>query len=277
MSTLNLTPDVLRRLQKKELDSIVYFDRFCRENGLTYFLLGGCVIGALRHGGFIPWDDDIDVIMPRNDYRRMLRIWRDDERFRMLWPDGKTVTHNPFATLVDTSVHLVKENQKDLDIPRGIVTDIFPLDGCPDGRLRRYRQYLDAMVYSLYATEVVPVNHGKAVEIIGRLMLSLIPSRKARTRIFRRAEKRLSRYRFDTHAYCTELYAGPHYMLNRYPQEAFDKAVYHTFEGLQLPLPQGYDTYLSMAFGDYMTLPPKELQVPHHDLSELNIDQLPEL
>lgn len=277
---LELDRATLRRLQLKELESLVYFDDFCRRNNLRYYLLGGCVIGAIRHGGFIPWDDDVDLIMPRNDYRRMLELWREQEkgdRFLMLTTDGEKVfTGNCFATLVDTSATMVKENQKNLDVPRGIVTDIFPMDGCPEGKLARYLQYMHAMLYSLYITEVVPTKHGALVRFFGKMMLALVPSRKRRTKIWKKHEHKMSRYAFEDHAWCTELCAGPHYMRNKYPRDAFMTAEYHDFEGLSVPLPAGYDVYLKTAFGDYMALPPEDQQVPHHDLCALDLEKAAE-
>lgn len=274
--TIHLDRDTLKKLQQKELESLVYFDKFCKEYELKYFLLGGCVIGAIRHNGFIPWDDDIDVMMPRRDYERMLRLWKtyeSNERFLMLKTDGDTFTGNCFATLVDTSATMVKENQKDIDVPHGIVTDVFPLDGCPDGKFKRYLQYYHAMMYSLYMTEVVPTNHGKLIRFVGSVLLKLVPSRKRRTKIWKKHERKMTRYSFNTHEKCTELCAGPHYMLNEYPQRAFADVIYHEFEGMQFPIPQGYDTYLKMAFGNYMELPPEDKQVPHHDLVALDLDK----
>ncbi len=274
--TIHLDRDTLKKLQQKELESLVYFDKFCKEYELKYFLLGGCVIGAIRHNGFIPWDDDIDVMMPRRDYERMLRLWKtyeSNERFLMLKTDGDTFTGNCFATLVDTSATMVKENQKDIDVPHGIVTDVFPLDGCPDGKFKRYLQYYHAMMYSLYMTEVVPTNHGKLIRFVGSVLLKLVPSRKRRTKIWKKHERKMTRYSFNTHEKCTELCAGPHYMLNEYPQRAFADVIYHDFEGMQFPIPQGYDTYLKMAFGNYMELPPEDKQVPHHDLVALDLDK----
>lgn len=274
--TIHLDRDTLKKLQQKELESLVYFDRFCKEYELKYFLLGGCVIGAIRHNGFIPWDDDIDVMMPRRDYERMLRLWKtyeSNERFLMLKTDGDTFTGNCFATLVDTSATMVKENQKDIDVPHGIVTDVFPLDGCPDGKFKRYMQYYHAMMYSLYMTEVVPTNHGKLIRFVGSVLLKLVPSRKRRTKIWKKHERKMTRYSFNTHEKCTELCAGPHYMLNEYPQRAFADVIYHDFEGMQFPIPQGYDTYLKMAFGNYMELPSEDKQVPHHDLVALDLDK----
>ena len=274
--TIHLDRDTLKKLQQKELESLVYFDKFCKEYELKYFLLGGCVIGAIRHNGFIPWDDDIDVMMPRRDYERMLRLWKtyeSNERFLMLKTDGDTFTGNCFATLVDTSATMVKENQKNIDVPHGIVTDVFPLDGCPDGKFKRYLQYYHAMMYSLYMTEVVPTNHGKLIRFVGSVLWKQVPSRKRRTKIWKKHERKMTRYSFNTHEKCTELCAGPHYMLNEYPQRAFADVIYHDFEGMQFPIPQGYDTYLKMAFGNYMELPPEDKQVPHHDLVALDLDK----
>ncbi len=273
---LNLDRETLRKLQIKELESLVYFDEFCKKHELSYFLLGGCVIGAIRHKGFIPWDDDVDIIMPRRDYERMLKLWKEhesNERFLMLKTDGKVFTGNSFATMIDTSATMVKDNQKDIDVPHGIVTDIFPLDGCPDSKFKRYLQYYHAMMYSLYITEVVPTKHGKLIQFVSSVLLKFIPSRERRTKIWQKHEKKMTKYGFRTHEKCTELCAGPHYMMNEYPQKAFDKAEYHEFEGLMMPLPQGYDQYLKMAFGNYMEMPPEDKQVPHHDLAALDLDK----
>ena len=273
---IKIDNETLRKLQLKELDSLVYFDTFCKENNLKYYLLGGCVIGALRHKGFIPWDDDIDLIMPRDNYEKMLKIWNGqlrDNRYILLKTDGdKIFTGNTFATLIDTSSTLVKENQKDIDVPHGIVTDIFPIDGCPDSKIKRYFQYFHAMMYSLFITEYVPTKHGGIVSIISKILLSIFRSKKIRTKIWKRAERKASKYNFYKHKYSTELYAGPGYMKNKYPQNAFDKPVYKEFENLKVPVPQGYDIYLKTAFGDYMSLPKKEDQVPHHDLIKLDLD-----
>ena len=273
---ISVSKEELRQLQLKELESLTYFEEFCKKHELRWYLLGGCVIGAVRHGGFIPWDDDVDIIMPRRDYERMLRLWKQEEsseRFLMLKTDGEVFTGNSFATLIDTSATMVKENQQDIDVPHGIVTDIFPMDGCPDKKLQRYLQYYHAMMYSLYITEVVPTKHGALMKAVCSVLLKFVPSRERRTKIWKKHEKKMTKYAFNTHKKCTELCAGPHYMLNEYPQEAFAKAVYHDFEGLSMPLPQGYDTYLKMAFGEYMELPPEDKQVPHHDLVALDLSK----
>ncbi len=261
----------LRRLQLKTLDMLEEFKRFCDENGLLFYLCGGCCIGAVREGGFIPWDDDADVFMPREDYERLHAIWKDTDRYALLHPDKNRDFGNIFTTLVDKSTTCIREQTKNIDMPHGIAIDIFPLDGCPSG-IRRKMQKVNALIYSLYLAQVVPVNHGKLVELGGKLMLALVPSKKLRRRIWLGAQKRMSRYKIADCDRITELCAGPHYMQKEYPKSAFSSAVEVNFEGRQMPLPVGYDDYLSIAFGDYMTPPPADARAPEHDIIFLDLD-----
>ena len=137
---VKLTPEQLRELQLAQLDMLRFFKQFCEENGLTFYFIGGGLIGALRTGGFIPWDDDVDVLLPRDDYERLCVLWQEkypDGRFRLLKTGDHMFTGNIFATVTDTNYTMVKANQTDVDIPHGLVIDVFPLDVCPDGKFAR--------------------------------------------------------------------------------------------------------------------------------------------
>ncbi len=262
------TPETLRKLQLKELDTLVYFKEFCDRNNLLFYLCGGCCIGSLRTGGFIPWDDDIDILMPRDDYEKLYKLWDNDkhERFKLLRTDEKIFTGNIFTTIVDTETTCVKANQAHLDIPFGIMMDIFPIDGCPKGKFKRTMQKLNAMIYSLFLAQIVPENHGGIMALGSKFLLSIVKSPKAREKKWRNAERRMSKYKISDCEYITELCEGVHSMQPEYPKEWFASAVYREFEGLQMPIPVGYDPYLKKAFGDYMTLPPEDKQKPHHDM-----------
>lgn len=262
------TPETLRKLQLKELDTLVYFKEFCDKNNLLFYLCGGCCIGSLRTGGFIPWDDDIDILMPRDDYEKLYKLWDNDkhERFKLLRTDEKIFTGNIFTTIVDTETTCVKANQAHLDIPFGIMMDIFPIDGCPKGKFKRTMQKLNAMIYSLFLAQIVPENHGGIMALGSEFLLSIVKSPKAREKKWRNAERRMSKYKIADCEYITELCEGVHSMQPEYPKEWFASAVYREFEGLQMPIPVGYDPYLKKAFGDYMTPPPEDKQKPHHDM-----------
>ena len=263
----DFSPEELRRAQLKQLEMYVYFKDFCQKHGITFFFCGGCCIGTLRHGGFIPWDDDIDVFMPRDDYEKLYELWQkeeDNSRFELLRTTPERFCGNIFMTLVDKHTTCIKPYQKELDIPHGYPLDILPLDGCPEGFARK-KQKLYALVYSLFCAQVVPQTHGKAVSLAAKALLGIFRGQRVRAKIWQYCERKMTKYRIQDCEKITELCSGPYYMRNEYPKRAFESAVYKPFEGIDSPIPVGYDEYLKMAFGDYMTLPPKEKQKPHHD------------
>ncbi len=258
-----------RELQKKGLEMARYFKDFCEAHDLLFYFCGGCCIGAIRHKGFIPWDDDVDFFMPREDYEKLKVLWpreADTQRYTLVTQTETLVDHNLFITIRDNNTTAVKPYQKGIDMCHGLAMDILPLDGCPDSSWQRKKQLFWALLYSLFCAQLVPENHGKKVALLGKIALGLVPSRKLRYRIWKLAEKHMTRYPISQCSAVTELCSGPKYMRNRYPKEWFASSVYREFEGEKFPLPVGYDGYLRMVFGDYMQLPPEEQRQPSHDL-----------
>ena len=273
---LKLSPEELRKLQLCELEALCFFDEFCRRHELTYYLCGGCLIGAVRHKGFIPWDDDTDVLMPRPDYERFLKIYREEnpsERFVLLDDnDPKSFCGNIFAVLCDTDHTMVKEYQQDMDIPHGIPLDIFPIDGLADGKCARYTQYFWTMVYSLFRSQTVPKNQGGLLALGSKILLGIFRSRKRRYKIWRYAQKRMSRYSFDESQNVAELCAGFYFMKKVYPKDLiYNGTTEVEFEGKSFLAMKGYDEYLKIPFGNYMELPPEEERIPHHDIVKLEL------
>lgn len=265
---MNNADTELYSIQQKSLELLDYFKNICDENGLRFFLCGGCCIGAVRHKGFIPWDDDVDVFMPRKDYEKLARIWNsvaDTEHYSYVRTTKEHYTRLMHSAINDNKTTFIKERQKDLDTWHGIRLEIIPLDGCPRSRFKRKMQLMWALIYQIYNVQEPPTSKGKAANAAGRLMLALVPSNKLRCAVWRFAEKRMSRFDFDKCDKITELVTRYRYMVNEYPAEAFKEAVYMDFEGRKMPLPCGYDAYLSMAFKDYMTLPPESERQPKHE------------
>ena len=265
----------IRALKLKSLELLKVFDKFCRRHKLRYFLCGGCCIGTIRHQGFIPWDDDVDVFMPRPDYERLRKLWKQemDEHQYALCRSGPGVFLRSMLTAIsDEETTFIKERQADLDIHHGVRLEILPLDGCPNNPVLRRLQILCALIFQVFNLQEAPTSKGKALEWAGKAMLALFPGQKARYRIWRLMEKLMSRYSFDRCTKTTELCSRYQYMVNEYPHWVFEKAVFKPFEGQKFPIPLGYDTYLTMAFGDYMELPPESAQIPKHDAVFVDLD-----
>ncbi len=271
---LKLSNDELRELQLCELEALKFFDEFCRRHDLTYYLCGGCLIGAVRHKGFIPWDDDTDVLMPRPDYEKFLELYKKEnpsERFVLVNDDDVHYSGNIFATLNDTDHTMVKEYQQNMDTPHGIPLDIFPIDGLADGRIQRLIQYVWVMIYSLFRAQIVPKNQGGLIAFGSKVLLTIFRGRRLRYKIWKFAEKRMTRYHFDESENVAEFCAGFYFMKKVYPRHIYDDKVELEFEGEKFFAMKGYDEYLHIPFGDYMELPPEEERLPHHDIVKLEL------
>jgi lipopolysaccharide cholinephosphotransferase len=255
----------LRKVQLVDLELAKRFVEFCNDKGLLCYFCGGGCIGAIRHKGFIPWDDDLDFFMPRDDYERLKELWVDDDNYALLYPTCDYNDHNMYITFKDKRTTLIKPYQMDIDTVHGISLDIFPLDGYPNNKLSRANQVFWGLIYQLFCAQIVPNNHGVLVSFLGKAGLGLIRGKKNRYRLWKFAEKKMSKYKINNCNSITELCAGPRYMKNKYPREAFEKAILVPFENTEMPIPIGYDQYLSIAFGDYMSLPPEDKQIPSHE------------
>lgn len=271
MATVEMTPAEVRSMQLKGLEMALFFDKFCEKHGLLYYMCGGCCIGSLRNKGFIPWDDDVDVFMPREDYEKLKKLWVDTEEYSIQYPTRDLVTENQFVTINANNTTFIKTYQMNLDINHGLVLDVLPIDGCPTG-IRRKFQKMWALLYSLFVVGKAPTNHGKLVTFGGKVLLAIFKSKGIRYKMWRLCERKMSKYPISDCKYITELCSGPRYMQNEYPKEYFESAIRVDFEGYKMPIPVGYDGYLKMAFGDYMTLPPEDKRKCHHEFEVMDME-----
>ena len=262
-------------LQAKCLEMAEYFVQFCKENDLLCYLCGGGAIGTLRHKGFIPWDDDLDFFMPRKDYEKLAQLWpqKADSRYQLSKSNENYIDRNLFITIRDTQTTCIKPYQQDLDIPHGLALDVLPLDYYPANGLSRKKQVIAALVYSLFCAQTIPEKHGGIMKLGSQALLALVPSKKLRYKIWKKAEVEMTKYTKEESDGITELCSGPYYMKKKYPISSFEDALWLPFEETELPIPIGYDEYLKTAFGDYMTPPPVEKQVAHHDAVLIDLEK----
>lgn len=265
----------LPALQRKALEIFSYFEDFCKEHKLLYFVCGGGCIGAIRHQGFIPWDDDLDVFMPRPDYEKFTELWGkygDHQRYSFCRTNEEVNYHDCGALLKDNNTTFINHHSVDEDFHHGYMIDLIPLDGYAPKKWSRAKQVFWASIYSLFNAQRVPNNQGKLTKAIAPLMLALVPTKQGKFKLWKFAEKKMSKYDFYQSDYISELVTGYRYMHNKYPKAVFEKQLYVPFEDTQIPIPIGYDTYLTMAFGNYMELPPEEMRYPKHKVAFLDLN-----
>lgn len=276
-NTVELNEQQLKALQKKSLQLLMKLKSFCDEHSLKMFVIGGGLIGAVRHKGFIPWDDDLDVFMFRKDYEWLCENFNLLNESSGLYFEKTTKEHYTrlqIAAVVDEETTFIKERQKDLDnVHHGVRIDIIPLDGCPKSGFKRKTQILWALIYSMFIVGEPHTSKGKLLEFVSRAMLFFFRTPKSRYKVWRLAEKRMSRFNIADCDCVTELCSWYQYMVNEYPKEIFEDTVMLDFEDEQIPAPIGYDEYLKTAFGDYMELPPEEERVAKHDAVLIDLEK----
>lgn len=255
----------LEQIQERILGVLIYLDEICRENGITYYLSGGTMLGAVREKGFIPWDDDADIMLPREDYMRLIGLLqkKQDPRFKLccsLYNDDDY----PYGYLYDTMTEV--KNTYVADSTVGLGVDIFPMDGLPESmlltKLHYYRIWgLWALLRSTSRETFRPNERNRILKQILKSFAVRIGGNKIAKRLDAVAGKR---------KYNSSKYIGVAIMQNymwkeRVPRKAFKHVKKIPFETEQFPVPTGYDEYLSSIYGDYMTPPDGSARKPHHN------------
>lgn len=265
----------IKSMQNKMLNMLLYFDDFCRENNLRYYLAGGCLIGIVRHKGFIPWDDDIDLFMPRPDYEKLFRIWRDKgnmKRYALCRTSGKHNYHDGGASIRDKQTTFINRHSVNEDICHGLAIEIMPIDGCPNSNIARKLQLLNAFAFSLFNVQRLPDNKGKLIRAVTKTVYALVPSKNIRYKIWKHCERKMTQYKWNDCDYVTELIGSIPGMMWKHPKEWFDTVEYLPFENHMIPVMKGYKQYLERIWGDYMQLPPKEKRVAKHDAVYIDLN-----
>ncbi len=267
--------ETFKKMQSKMLEMLLYFKDFCQRHGLMFYLCGGGAIGAIREHGFVPWDDDIDCFMPRCDYEKFPELWDkygDKERFVFCRSNEKINYHHSCSSLRDPNTTFICSYNRNLDICHGVALEFGPIDGCPSSKIKRGIQLFYAFEYALFNTQRLPNNKGKFFRSASKVILKLISSPRLRYKIWKYAEKQMSKYSWDECDNVTELIGSLRGMLYIHPKEWFASQEWVEFEGYQVPVMFGYHEYLTRIFGDYMQRPPVEQQVAKHELEFVDMD-----
>ena len=249
-----ITHSSIEKCHQELLSMIKSVDKLFREEGIVYSLCGGSLIGAVRHKGFIPWDDDMDIMLDRENFEKARALLLDEKKAgiyglrREIWVDR---------------IHL-----RDSKNPRDAAIDMFVMDHCPDNVvLRNIKVFLIKILQGMMKVdksegEISLINR---IFLLGTRIMGLPFSADRKYRwyhcIAKIGNKSASRYVVG--------YTDSFNLLNtRYPANLMTKCISHPFEDTELLITSEFDSYLSIQYGDYMTLQPLEEQVPNHSLRQ---------
>ena len=271
----------MNELQRIEFDLLKIFVAFCEKHNLKYYLSDGSTLGAIRHQGFIPWDDDIDVCMPRKDYDRFIELASKEftgDVFLQTYKSDKYYTY-AFAKLRNSNTTYVETYFKHSKINHGVWIDIFPLDGLmyKDTSKRTLIKYRLKRIW-LYVYLCYPRSAIKRVrplffyiDIFYNLFMYLFYFLNACSIMTKHIEKKMKKIPYDEAHFVTNYLAG---ISTRkiFTKDIFGEGKKVLFEGLEVVVPEKYDEYLKILYGDYMKFPPKEKQVSKHKTSGFDLN-----
>ena len=244
-----------KKIWAVELDLLLQFDRVCKKYGLKYFLIGGSLLGAIRHGGFIPWDDDIDVGMLREDYDRFIEL--NDEfknQYFLQTPYTDPEYAYSYAKLRNTNTTCINKMFMYQNYKMGIFIDIFPYENwdAENGEETYNQIHKLAIENSTYMRLKNPhldkVNQERVNQWCGMNPLD----------VYERIQTLASKYKNVETKYVSKVVFTFFYGQETYPKEYFDKIKLVPFEGFNIPIPVEYDKILTKFFGNYMEFPPIE-------------------
>ena len=256
-----VTPAQVKQISYRILCDVA---AFCEKSGIQYSLACGTALGAIRHNGFIPWDDDVDICMPRADYERFLDMYvsKDyalyDTRYQKDYPYG-------FAKVCDRNTVLIEHIEKPCKF--GVYIDIFPIDGLPkSNELRKKHMKKLDWDFRLLAWKRMPRDNKldiphKLILLAAKSILHVVPIRV----LLRKLEYDVKKYSYTRSDYVGHLVSPAPWGTDVKPKAVFANPVRHAFEDREFFVPGDVDKYLTLEYGDYMQLPPEEKQVAKHD------------
>ena len=259
----------IKEVQAKILEVMKYIDELCRKNGITYYIMGGTALGAVRHGGFIPWDDDLDIGMPRDDYEKFMQVAKSElsEKYYLQNTDTESEYWLTFAKIRKNNTVFEEPSVAGMSdkIHKGIFVDIFPFDYVKKNsgvfvhlQFILSKAIIETMYYKagVYSTKA-SLNYKTLDSVLNMLSMRMLS--KLQSKIASAQNRKKSKYLAD-------LNSSRKYLAAIYPISYFLPVQDGDFAGKKFKIPNDYDTYLKMVYGDYMKLPKEEERVNHRTL-----------
>ena len=262
----------LRDVQKVALNVLVKIDEICRKLNLEYALAYGTLIGAVRHKGFIPWDDDVDIMMPRSDYETLIKYFQDhaDELKPLELFNYKTNKKYPYmiCRVSDSRYILDVYNEKDYGL--GVFVDIYPLDGAGNSiqqytKLKKRTSRYVSMCFLSTRNKIKRENTKSLLKFILKIPAFVISKIIGKEYFMNKLEKEANTYNYENSKYvgCI-VWASDDGVKGIIEKSWFDKKIEMSFENNSFMVPSEYDKILSRIYGNYMELPNEKDRIAHH-------------
>ena len=269
MSGCGMKKIELDELKQIERDMVQKIDEVCRKNGIHYYMVGGTLLGAIRHKGFIPWDDDIDIAMPRRDFEAFFHLMNEAcTNYEVQFYDNVEDYGYASPKVVDKRTVLIDYKQGMGREESSVFVDVFLYDGMGNNRLEAYLRYT---FLKCFKKMVFLSKRNFKMESILKSAVFFVPCAICKaigvTRLNRLYNILCSKHDFYNSRYVACV-AGRYGKREVFLRDVFQETVPLQFENLTLQAPKAYQTYLSSIYGDYMTMPPKEKQVSNHTSEE---------
>lgn len=256
----------LSQIKQIEFDILKHFDEFCKQNDIKYFLSNGTLLGAVKYNGFIPWDDDVDVLVPKEDYDKLLRIYKNSDKYSIITGNENSSFMIPYSKLCDNET--LVDNGYDRDKEQfGLSMDIFPLEywQSDEALAKKSARKVQRLVRTL-GFSISSFSKGKTfVRTVVKFFISAVAKSLGKKRNLRNLVDFQNKIRANAGkefvgclSWCVY---GEREVI---PAQAFANTIEVEFEGQKFPAPQGYDTYLKSLYGDYRQELPPERQKSHH-------------
>lgn len=268
--------NINRKVQLAQLDLLLEVERICKKFNIKYFLVGGTLIGAVRHKGFIPWDDDIDVGMLREDYDKFIEVCRDElsNEYNLIDWNSDIYSPHPFLKLKIKKTNYEEEISLNCNINNEIFIDIFPYDNAPDNIINRKIQEVKSVFYKkmlLLNANFNIVDNKNSIKKNIYIIMKYIARTKKIHYWKHKFEKNQVKYRNLNTKYVVSLGGSYSYSKELKLRKILENIDDISFEGYKFKAPKEYHKYLTEIYGDYMKLPPEADRKGKHKIKNIDL------
>ena len=254
-------------------------DRICDENGLTLYMSGGTLLGAVRHKGFIPWDDDIDMYLTRPDYDKLIEIMRgrnEVDQFKLYEHKLQKEYIYPFAKYVDSKTLLIEKGGY-AGIDMGLYIDVFPVDGLGNTIEEAKRQMKKTNKYTILNLARLVKPWRKEVSFVKNFAIAclrVLSDTIGSDKLLAKLDRQLRKVPYETSKYVGEFVDEIGEKRIMLKEEMYSEYVLMEFENIKLKAPKNWDKWLTQFYGDYMTPPPIEKRISTHGYELYDLEEV---